>query len=160
MQTFVHKSVEQIHAELKKIFPKKKRNKFTDFNSFFEQIKINVENQKLIMRPLSIIMLPDGKPDAQKKGVTAYQTIYLGPLENLSRNISLRLLYGNASASNNWLKSVKRQRVKVWTQDAVVMAKWKEKQIYQPNLAFNEKKRFINWITDNVNFNPKLKRVD
>jgi len=161
IQTFQNRSVEQIEAELRVLFPKRKENPFTDFNAFFSQVADMVETRKLILKPLSIVLLTDGEPDLGGASRSAkFRSITLKPLENLSRNITLRILYTDAVTARNWRDDVPRKRVKVWTQDAIVMAEWKDPKTLLPDTAFPNQQRFFSWVRDNVDFQPRLRRVD
>src|SRR5262249_4074073 len=85
IQTFQNRSIEQIEAELRTMFPKQKENPFTDFNAFFDQVADMVETRKLILKPLSIVLLTDGEPDLGGESRSAkFRSITLKPLENLS----------------------------------------------------------------------------
>lgn len=158
--TFENKSVEEIKEKLKEIFPRNKINPFTDYNAFFEQVALTVKNKNLVLRPISIVMLSDGKPDVKKDGETDFSSIVLKPLELLSRNVTIRLLYTDAVTGRNWQTKVKRQRVKIWTQDANVLVSWKDPQILLADRSFTEQSYFFNWVKDNVDFGVRSRRVD
>jgi hypothetical protein len=162
IQTFANKSVDEINAQLHEIFPRKKENPFTDFNAFFGQIAEFVRSRNLVMRPISIVMLSDGIPDAPVVGggKDHYKNVRLDPLENLARKITLRILYTDAVVGMNWQTKVKRQRVRVWTQDAAVMQSWQDPKIFEPQLAIAKKTRFLSWIKENVDFSVRVRRVD
>jgi len=161
IEAFQNRSVEQIETKLREIFPRRKENPFTDYNAYFEQVADMVEQRKLIMKPLSIVLLTDGQPDLGKGSQKQkYRSIELKPLENLSRNITVRLLYTNAVTAKNWLDDVPRKRVKVWTQDAVVMTEWNNPHTMVPDKPFAEQQKFFAWVHDNVDFQPRLRRVD
>jgi len=161
IHTFQHRSIKEIEIELRQIFPKKTRNPFTDYNAFFDQVSVFVKNKKLVMKPISIVMFSDGIPDAPKKnGKHDYRSIKLRALENLARDITVRVLYTSAPVGINWQTKVPRQRVKVWTQDANVMKGWKDKHILLPRKKFKTQKRFFSWIHDNVDFKVPRKRID
>lgn len=160
IQTFENRSVEEIEEKLREIFPKEEQNQFTDFNAFFEQIALTIRNKNLILRPVSVVMLSDGVPDVLKDGASDFRSVDLSPLEKLSRNISIRLLYTDATTGKNWQTKVPRRRVKIWTQDAQVMSAWKDSTIYLPNKPLEEQDRFIGWIEDNVDFGVRARRVD
>src|SRR5690606_37345386 len=154
IQTFQHRSVKEIERKLIEIFPRKRPNKFTDYNAFFQQIAVFVRNKKLVLKPITIIMLSDGIPDApMKDGKHDYRSIKLQSLETLARDITLRVLYTSAVVGMNWQTKVPRQRVKVWTQDANVMKDWKDPHIMVPGKKFSEQERFFSWVKDNVDFN-------
>lgn len=160
IQTFQDQSPEQIRARLATMFPKNKSNPFTDFNAFFEQIRQTVTNRNLLMRPVSIVMISDGKPDVPgKTGRDAMRTIKLKPLENLSRNVTLRLLYTDAVTGASWQNDVPRQRVKVWTQDAQVMTEWKRPNVSRRGRSVANQDRLFSWIKDNVDFGVRTRAV-
>ena len=159
IQTFENKSVAEIATELKGIFPKEKPNPFTDYNAFFEQVAHTVKSKNLVLRPVSIVMISDGIPDVQKNGKTDFGSIVLNPLEKLSRNITLRLLYTDAVVGKDWQTKVKRTRVKVWTQDAEVLATWKDPKIMIPGKKLENQGRFFDWVKDNVDFGVRSHRV-
>lgn len=161
IQTFEHQSIKQIEAKLFNIFPKTDNNKYTDYDAFFEQVGVFVRSKKLVLKPISLIMLTDGIPDAPKKdGKHDYRTIKLQSLETLARDITLRVLYTSAVVGMDWRTQVPRKRVKVWSQDAEVMKAWKAKHIFEPGKKFKDKKRFFSWMLDNVDFRVSAKRVD
>jgi len=161
IQTFQDRSVEEIEAQLQLLFPRKKENPFTDFNSFFAQVAEMVDSKKLILKPISIVLVTDGKPDlGGASRLAKFRGIRLKPLENLSRNITLRVLYTDAVTAKSWRDEVPRKRVKVWTQDAVVMEEWKSPKTLLPGRAPAEQQKFFSWVKDNVDFQPRLRRVD
>lgn len=157
-QTFENQSVEEIAVKLKEMFPKSVSNPFTDFNAFFEQIGATVRNKNLILRPTNIVMVSDGIPDVG--GAKTYNKVNLKPLENLARNVTVRLIYTDAVVGADWQNKVKRRRVKVWTQDAVVMTYWRDPKIFEPNKPFDQQTKVFAWIKDNVDFGVRAKRVD
>ncbi len=159
-QTFENKSVGEIAQKLREIFPKGKENPFTDYNAFFEQIATTVRNKKLVLRPVSIVMISDGVPDVKREGRTDFKSIHLKPLEGLARNITVRLLYTSAESGRSWQTKVKRSRVKVWTQDAQVMVSWKDPKIFPPEKPMEQQSIFFDWIKDNVDFGVAARRVD
>ena len=164
IETFQHRSIEQIEEELHQIFPVGRVNTYTDFNAFFTQVGDMIDQKKLLLKPISIVLMTDGDPDlgpADGGNVAAkYRRLSLSPLEGLSRNITVRVLYASAVVAKNWRDEVPRKRVKVWTQDAVVMADWKDPKIMLPDTPFEKQGRFFAWVNDNVDFTPRLKRVD
>ena len=161
IQTFQDRSIEQIEAELRKIFPAHRVNKYTDFNSFFEQVADMVDSKKLILKPLSIVLLTDGLPDlGGNTNQEKFRAMNLKPLEGLSRNITLRVLYTDAVTAKGWRDEVPRKRVKVWTQDAVVMTEWNHPKTLVPGTPSSRQEKYFAWVKDNVDFNPRLKPVD
>jgi hypothetical protein len=161
IQTFEDRPIEQIEEQLYTIFPRKRVNPYTDFNSFFQQVADLVDARKLILKPLSIVLLTDGVPDlGGNTRDEKFRNLNLKPLEGLSRNITVRVLYTDAVTAKNWRDEVPRKRVKVWTQDAVVMKEWDDPRTMVPGKSFAEQSRFFSWLKDNVDFAPRLKPVE
>jgi len=160
IQTFEHKSIEEIARTLREIFPKDRPNPFTDYNAFFEQVAYTVQSKNLVLRPLTIVMLSDGIPDVKRNGETDYGSVVLKPLERISRSVTVRLLYTNAVVGKNWQTEVTRKRVKVWTQDADVMVAWRDPKIMVPGTSFDEQPHFFDWVEDNVDFGVRSRRVN
>lgn len=161
IQTFQNRSVEQIETQLRELFPRKKENPFTDYNAYFTQVADLISTRRLILKPVSIVLLSDGQPDLGGKERSArFRGIALKPLESLSRNITLRVLYTDAVTAKSWHDEVPRRRVKVWTQDALVMAEWKDPKMYLADRPFERQDRFFAWVRENVDFQPRLRRVD
>jgi len=160
IQTFQNKSIAEIKEKLREIFPKKTVNPFTDYNAFFEQVALTVKNKNLVLRPISIVMLSDGKPDVKVQGKTDFSSIVIRPLEQLARSVTIRLIYTDAVTGRDWQTRVRRSRVKIWTQDAQVMVSWKDPGILQPDTDFSQQKIFFNWIKDNVDFGVRSRTVD
>jgi len=159
-ETFEHRSVDEIAEKLREIFPKGKQNPITDFNAFVEQVASTVKNRRLVLRPISIVLISDGVPDVPAEGGTDYTSINLKPLETLSRNITVRLLYTSAEVGKDWETKVRRSRVKIWTQDAAVMVSWKDPKIYIPAKPLEEQTDFFAWVKSNVDFGVSARRVD
>lgn len=163
IETFQNRDIEQIKVELRQIFPKGRVNPYTDFNAFFEQCADLIGQKKLLLKPVSIVMLTDGDPDMGVKNADAmakFRALTVKPLEGLSRNITVRVLYTDAVTAKNWRDEVPRKRVKIWTQDAVVMADWKDSKLMLPDQPYPKQSRFFGWVKENVDFQPRLKRVD
>jgi len=162
IQVFQHKSVSNIRKKLNEYFPKKKQNDLTDFNAFFEQIALTIRNKNLVLRPVSVVMLSDGIPDVKKNGKTDFRSINLHPLEQLSRNITLRLLYTDPVTGKKWQTQIPRKRVKIWTQSADVMTTWNDSTIFIPDssLTLAKQDRWLDWTKDNVDFGVRARRVD
>lgn len=153
-------SVEEIYQRLQEIFPKDKQNDFTDFNAFFEQIATTIRNKRLIMNPISVVMVSDGIPDVTKNGKTNYRAIDLSPIERYSRNITIRLLYTNPVTAKAWQTEIPRRRIKIWTQSAAVMTTWNDSTIYQADKPIAKQSTWIDWTEDNVDFGVRARRVD
>jgi len=172
IEAFQNRSIEQIEEQLHTIFPKGKVNTYTDFNAFFTQVGDMIDQKKLLLKPISIVLLTDGDPDmgettanesasnASAGKAEKFRRLSVSPLEGLSRNITVRVLYTDAVTGKNWLDDMPRKRVKVWTQDAVVMTEWKDPKTYLPDTPFEKQERFFSWVRNNVDFQPRLRRVD
>ena len=160
IQSFENKSIEEIANKLRETFPKEISNPLTDYNAFFEQVALTVRNKNLVLRPISIVMVSDGIPDVEKEGQTDFRSIVVKPLELLARSVTIRLLYTNAVVGKNWQTKVKRNRVKIWTQDAEVLVSWKDPDILLPGKQIEEQTHFFDWIKDNVDFGVRSRRVD
>jgi hypothetical protein len=160
IQTFENKSVEEIRATLNEMFPKDNPNPFTDYNAFFEQVAYTVQSKNLVLRPITIVMVSDGVPDVARGGKTSYESVVLTPLERLARSVTVRLLYTNAVVGKSWQTEVARKRVKVWTQDAEVMRSWKDPKIMLAGVPLEEQPHFFDWVSDNVDFGVRSRRVN
>ena len=160
IETFQHRSVAEIDAKLHELFPKGRETPITDFNAFVEQVALTVKNRRLVLRPISIVLLSDGVPDVPGGGGNEYKSIHLKPLETLSRNITVRLLYTSPEVGKDWQTEVPRSRVKVWTQDAAVMVSWKDPRICKPDEPVEQQPSFIAWVKDNVDYGVSARRVD
>jgi len=166
IESFQNRSIEQIEARLREIFPRGRVNTYTDFNAFFTRVGDMVDQKKLLLKPISIVLLTDGDPDlGEAKAASTdkdapFKRLSVSSLEGLSRNITVRVLYTNAVTAKNWLDDMPRKRVKVWTQDAVVMTEWKDPKTLLPETPFEKQTRFFSWVANNVDFQPRLRRVD
>lgn len=161
IHVFQNKSVEAIEKQLREYFPKEKQNNLTDFNAFFEQIALTLRNKSLVLRPVSVVMISDGVPDVtNEEGKTDYRSIDFSPLERLSRNISIRLLYTDPVTGKNWQTKIPRRRVKIWTQSADVMTTWNDSTIFVPDSTLAKQDRWLKWTKDNVDFGVRARRVD
>ena len=160
IQTFEGKTVEEIEALLHKIFPKDALNPYTDFNAFFQQVALTVKNKNLVLKPVSVVVVRDDKPDIKKNGKTDFRSLNVSPLERLSRNVTLRLLYTSAVVGMQWQTEVPRKRIKVWTQDDKVMETWKDPDIFEADSSLQEQPTYFAWVQDNVDFGVRARRVD
>lgn len=160
IETFQNKNVKEIEVELNSIFPRNKENPITDFNAFFVQISEFVRNRNLSMRPIGVVMLSDGFPSLNPSDKKPdFKSITLEPLENLSRNVTLRVLYTKADIAMGWATLVPRNRVKVWSQDDRVMSTWKDPKIFLPKTKFDKQERFFSWLKNNVDFPVQSRTV-
>ncbi len=105
-------------------------------------------------------MISDGIPDVKREGDTDFRSLVVRPLELLARSVTIRLIYTSAVVGKNWQTKVKRQRVKIWTQDAEVMVYWKDPSIMLPGRPPDQQDRFVAWLKDNVDFGVRSRRVD
>lgn len=169
IEAFQNRSIEQIEARLHEIFPKGRVNHYTDFNAFFTQVGDMIDQKKMLLKPISIVLLTDGDPDLGEGTASAstgadraakFRSLSVTPLEGLSRNITVRVLYTDAVTGKDWLDDMPRKRVKVWTQDAIVMKEWNDSTIYLPDTPFEKQTRFFSWVKNNVDFQPRVRRVD
>jgi hypothetical protein len=161
IETFQGKSVDEIATKLKEIFPKDKLDPYTDYNAFLDQISEMVKDRKMVLKPISVVMVSDGVIDVPgKNGRHDFRSIDFYPMEKLSRNITVRLLYTNPTVGKKWEDLIPRRRVKVWTQDAEVLATWKDPKIFVPDQPIDKQEKFFAWLKDNVDFSVRMKRVD
>ena len=102
-------------------------------------------------------MITDGVPEIagkSKKAIKqAYGKIDLKPLEYLTRNINIRILYAGPRVGNHWRKYVPTRRIKVWTVEPRVMYGWTDQ------VQRNGIKGLHKWIMDNVDLRIKSKGI-
>jgi hypothetical protein len=157
-ETFEGKSPQVIAAKLRELFPPTAKDDYSDFNAFFDQVTETVKNKNLVLRPISIVAVSDGVP--YTGGKTDYRKVSVAGLENLSRNVTVRLLYTDAVTGKDWQMKVPRKRVKVWTQDAPVMVYWRDPAVMVPGKELAQQDKFFSWLKNNVDFAARAKRVD
>lgn len=158
IHAFRDKTVDEIAGLLRELYPPE--DSFTDFNVFFDRVGTLIKRQGLILAPLEVVLLSDGVHDVRRTGEKsgdAYQQIDVGPLEYLSRNVTVRLLYASPTVSVNWERSVPRKRVRMWTVDAPVMSGWQEQ--VDPNTSIDGRQGLWTWIGDNVDFRVRSRRL-
>jgi hypothetical protein len=156
IHTFENKTVEEIAAQLKELYPSEES--YTDFNVFFDRVATLVKRQGLTLAPLNVVLLSDGVPDATTGAEgTPYSQINLNPLEYLSRSVTVRLLYGSPTVSVNWERDVERNRVRIWTVDDEVMVGWREHKAAE--VAMEEQNDLWRWVKDNVDFRVRSRRL-
>ncbi len=105
-------------------------------------------------------MFSDGVHDLRgntSEDTSPYEQIDLGPLEYLSRNVTVRLLYPSPTVAVDWERRVKRQRVRVWTVDAPVMLGWHDQVVDEVPDEMQDD--LWKWVTDNVNFRVRSRRL-
>jgi len=150
---FAGKDIAQIEADLKRWFPS--TDTLTDFNVFFAQVARIAKERNLVLSPITVLMVTDGIPDVPIASVKAgslamYQKIDLRPLEYLSRNLTLRLIFASPKVGEYWRKEVPRQRVRLWTTESEVMKGWRHQLTSGVEPA--DQKRLWKWVRDNVDF--------
>jgi len=149
---FEDKSVGQIRQDMEGWFPP--TDHLTDYNAFFDRIATLIKQRNLVLAPLNIVILSDGMPDVRprtkKDSTSVYANLKVEPLEYLSRNVTVRLLYPTPTVAVAWERGLKRQRVRLWTLDAQVMKGWHgQVSADQPPDAQD---RLWRWMEDNVDF--------
>ena len=150
---FQGKSAAEIEGDLRRWFTPDDR--FTDFNPFFERVATLVKRQNLILKPLAVVVISDGVPDVTARAVSRaqdarYRGIDLEPLELLSRNVTVRLLYANPGVIKRWEQDIPRRRVRMWTVDGEVMEGWRAQ--VAPGVSLERQESLWRWISDNVDF--------
>jgi len=153
---FQGRSIEQIQSDLRAWFPQ--TDPYTDFNAFFERVASLVKERGLILAPLNVVVLSDGEPDVPPGTRLAanqnpYTRINLQPLEFLSRSVTVRLLYASPTVGENWKRLIKHKRVRLWTQEAQVMAGW-HKQV-KGGVSLERQADLWKWVQDNVDFRAR-----
>src|SRR5204862_159277 len=123
IQDLSGKSPAQIASDLRAWFPQE--DPITDFNAFFQRAALHVKRNNLVLAPLNVVLFSDGEPDYPGAGRLSveekYKRVDLSPLEFLSRNVTVRLLYADPPVAQLWERRVPRKRVRIWTQDSQVM---------------------------------------
>lgn len=158
IQDLTGKSVNEIATDLRRWFPEV--DPLTDFNAFFDRVAVHVKRQNLVLAPLTIVMFSDGLPDMPGRGLSVdslYGLVNLSPLEYLSRNVTVRLLYADPGVAQNWERRVKRQRVRFWTQDQAVMPGWRRHLV--PGTAPEAQDSLWSWVANIVDFRVRRGRV-
>ena len=153
---FQGKSVEQIAASLREWFPM--QDQVTDFSTFFDRAATLIKRQNLVLAPLNVVLVSDGLPDVPAvpgDSLGPYAQVQVGPLEYLSRSTTVRLLYPTPTVAVRWERGVERNRVRLWTVDAQVMAGWREQMV--PGVPLNAQERLWKWIADNVDFRVRAR---
>lgn len=153
IHSFQGKTIAQIEADLRKLFSP--NDTYTEFNPFFQEVARITKERNLVLAPITLMLVTDGVPDSNMPGVKGgaqvlYEKINLDPLEYLSRNITIRLVYLNPKVAQHWRTKVPRQRVRVWTVDGEVMKGWKAQM--QPGASIEQQERFWRWVRDNIDF--------
>ncbi len=158
IQAFERKPADELQAKLSELFPKQKVDPYTDFNAFFAHVAQTARERNLLLKPISIVVLSDGIVDSPDgKAAQDPRSIVFTPLETLSRDVTVRLLYTDPRTGAAWKAKVPRRRVKLFCQDAAVMTGWKEAAAADPA---GGPSRLLPWINDNVDYPVRAQRVD
>lgn len=158
---FQGKSPDEIEGDLRRWF--QPDDAFTDFNPFFERVATFVKRRNLILKPITIVVISDGIPDVTARLAAAgaederYGKINLEPLEFLSRNVTLRLLYTSPQVAVRWEQEVPRRRVRMWTVDHEVMDGWRSQ--IAPGRALEQQEALWTWIEENVDFRVRRRLI-
>jgi hypothetical protein len=156
IQDLTGKSPGQIEADLRRWFPE--TDPITDFNAFFTRAALHVRRNNLVLAPLNVVLISDGEPDFPGSGRLTpeqrYAKIDLSPLEFLSRDVTVRLLYADPPVAQLWEKRVPRKRVRLWTQDAEVMKGWRRHRI--GGVALERQDSLWSWVQHIVD--PRVRR--
>ena len=148
---FSAKTPDQIAASLREWFPVE--DQLTDFNSFFVRVAELVKERGLILQPLNIVIFSDGVHDMTgrtRRRDEAYKAIDLSPLEYLSRNVTVRLLYAAPPVAEGWKRDIERTRVRMWTVEQEVMEGWRPQ--FRPGQPMAAQDSLWKWVKDNVDF--------
>ena len=153
---FQGRTPEQIAGDIRAWFPQ--TDPFTDFNAFFQRVSGLVKERGLILAPLNVVVLSDGVPDLPPGTRLAvnqspYSRIDLSPLEFLSRSVTVRILYASPTVGENWKRQIKHKRVRLWAQEAQVMAGWHKQ--YKPGVPLARQDDLWKWVQDNVDFRAR-----
>jgi len=159
IQDLSGKTPDQIESDLRHWFPED--DPVTDFNAFFERTAVHIRRQNLVLAPLNIVLFSDGVPDFPGAGrlspALLYAKIDVSPIEYLSRNVTIRLLYAQPQVAQNWEKLVPRNRVKIWTQDEQVMAGWRRRE--RQGIAMAEQDSLWSWTQQIVDFRVRRGKI-
>jgi hypothetical protein len=148
---FLGKDVRQIESDLRRWYPPK--DTLTDFNAFFRQVARIAKERGLLLSPITLVVVSDGVPDVpgMKAGSqAAFGKIDMSPLEYLTRNVTVRLVYANPTVGEKWRRLVPRQRVRMWTVDQEVMKGWRGQVKADTDLASQTK--LWKWVRENVDY--------
>ncbi|PYO60838.1 MAG: hypothetical protein DMD70_08000 [Gemmatimonadetes bacterium] len=159
IQDLSGKSPAQIAADLRAWFPQE--DPITDFNAFFQRASLHVRRNNLVLAPLNVVLFSDGEPDYPGAGRVSleqkYERVDLSPLEYLSRNVTVRLLYADPPIAQLWERKVPRKRVRLWTQDAEVMKGWRRHMVDGVPMARQDS--LCSWVEHVVDVRVKRERV-
>ncbi|PYO28691.1 MAG: hypothetical protein DMD73_04790 [Gemmatimonadetes bacterium] len=159
IQDLSGKSPAQIASDLRAWFPQE--DPITDFNAFFQRAALHVKRNNLVLAPLNVVLFSDGEPDYPGAGRMTleerYKRIDLSPLEYLSRNVTVRLLYADPPIAQLWENKVPRKRVRLWTQDSEVMKGWRRHEV--DGAAMERQDSLWSWVQNVVDVRVRRERV-
>ncbi len=159
IQDLTEKTPQEIAASLRAWFPE--TDPITDYNGFFQRLSVHIRRQNLVLAPLNVVMFTDGQPDFPGAGrLTTEQRfgrVDMSPLEYLSRSVTVRVLYVRPVVAQNWERLIKRQRVRVWTQDADIMKGWRRHEIAGADLA--QEDSLLSWMKQIVDFRVRRGKI-
>ncbi|MGH7324491.1 MAG: hypothetical protein ACREJ9_07575 [Candidatus Rokuibacteriota bacterium] len=157
---FMGKNVAQIESDLRRWYPP--TDTLTDFNAFFAQVARIAKERNLVLSPITVVIVSDGVPDIPMRGappgsMALYERIDLSPLEYLSKNTTLRLMYASPKVGDNWRKHVRRQRVRLWTAENEVMKGWRAQVL--AGMEPRDQARLWKWVRENVDFRVRSRAL-
>ncbi len=159
IQDLSGKSPAQIASDLRAWFPQE--DPITDFNAFFQRAALHVKRNNLVLAPLNVVLFSDGEPDYPGAGRLSledkYKRVDLSPLEYLSRNVTVRLLYADPPIAQLWENKVPRKRVRLWTQDSEVMKGWRRHMV--DGAPMERQDSLWSWVENVVDMRVRRERV-
>ena len=160
IHNFQGKSIAQIETDLRKLFAP--HDTYTEFNPFFQEVARITKERNLVLAPITLMLVTDGIPDSNMPGVKAgaealYQKINLDPLEYLSRNLTLRIIYLSPKVAQQWRTLIPRKRIRLMAVDGEVMKGWKLQM--RPDVSIEEQERFWKWVRDLVDFRVRSTKI-
>src|SRR5437773_65387 len=159
IQDLSGKTPAQIAADLRAWFPQE--DPITDFNAFFQRAALHVKRNNLVLAPLNVVLFSDGEPDYPGAGRLSledkYKRVDLSPLEYLSRNVTVRLLYADPPIAQLWENKVPRKRVRLWTQDSEVMKGWRRHMV--DGAPMQRQDSLWSWVDKVVDVRVRRERV-
>ncbi len=117
-----------------------------------------MKRQNLILKPVTVIVISDGVPDVTARSAAGaeddrYSMISMDPLEFLSRNVTVRLLYASPTVAVRWERDIERRRVRMWTVDGEIMRGWRSQITL--GIPVDRQERLWTWIEENVDFRAR-----
>jgi hypothetical protein len=159
IQDLTEKTPEQIAASLRAWFPE--TDPITDFNGFFQRLAVHIRRQNLVLAPLNVVMFTDGLPDFPGAGHLSnearFARVDMSPLEYLSRSVTVRVLYVRPPVAQSWERLVKRDRVRIWTQDSDIMKGWRRHEI--PGTPLAQQDSLLSWMDKIVDFRVRRGKI-